>query len=110
MLDKAWALKDRTEFFRNKDEEMFEKSLSAYLNCLKGISNDMNKGIVIYKDEDKALFKLFVDDYNDFINIADIYTKIYLFMIKHNIMISWIIKNDFEPIQRIIRKIKRIED
>ena len=110
MLDKAWALKDRAEFFRNRDIKMFEKSLYTYLNWLKIISNDMNKGIVIYKDEDKILMQLFKDDYKDFMNVADIYTKIYLFMIKHNIMVSWIRKNDFEPIQKIVRKIKHIED
>ena len=108
MLDKAWALKDRTEFFRNRDKEMFEKSLFSYLNCLKGILNDMNKGVIIYKDEDKIVISLLKDSYKDFMNVADIYNKIYLYMIKHNIMVSWIRKNDFEPIQNIVRKIKHI--
>ena len=67
----------------------------------------MYKGIVIYTNEDKQIKKLFNDSYSDFKLVADKYTLLYLFMIKHNIMINWIVKNEFEPIQRIIARLKR---
>jgi len=106
-LDKAWALKDRMDFFRYKDRNLFLKSASSYLNFLKSTYVDMYKGIVIYTNEDKQIKKLFNDSYSDFKLVADKYTLLYLFMIKHNIMINWIVKNEFEPIQRIIARLKR---
>lgn len=105
-LDKAWALKDRMEFFRGKDQDLFIKSEKSYLNFLKSVLNDMKNGIVTYNNEDKDVLSLINDDYKDFIKTADKYTKIYLFMIKHNIGVNWIRKNEFEPIQRFIAKVK----
>ncbi len=106
-LDKAWALKDRMDFFRNKDNHLYLKSVSSYLNFLKLTYVDMYKGLVIYTNEDKQVQKLLRDSHSDFKLVADKYTLIYLFMIKHNIMINWILKNEFEPIQKIIARIKR---
>lgn len=105
-LDKAAALKERMEFFRNKDAEMYNKSVLLYIECLKSILNDINRGILTYTNEDKEVLRLINADYNDFIKVADRYTKIYLFMIKHNIGVNWIRKNEFEPIQRFIAKVK----
>ena len=105
-LDKAWALKDRMEFFRDKDQDLFLKSKENYLGFLISILNDMKNGIVRYTDEDNEVLQLINADYNDFIKIADKYTKIYLFMIKHNLGVNWIRKNDFEPIQRFLAKVK----
>ena len=107
-LDKAWALKDRMEFFRDKDSDLFKKSVRQYLFYLESILNDMNKGIIIYKDEDMKVIDLIKADYKDFMMIGDKYTKIYLFMIKHNLFENWIRKNDFEPIQRAIAKRKEL--
>lgn len=105
-LDRAWALKDRMEFFRDKDSELFAKSLTAYRTYLISVLNDMNNGIVIYTNEDERIIQLLKDDYREFISHADKYTKLYLFMIKHNIMVKWIKKNDFEPIKKILMKLK----
>ena len=66
----------------------------------------MNKGIIIYTDEDQKVIDLIKADYKDFLLIGDKYTKTYLFMIKHNLFVDWIRKNDFEPIQRILVKLK----
>lgn len=106
-LDKAWALKDRMDFFRNKNRNLFFKSVSSYLNFLKSTYVNMLKGIVIYTNEDKQIQKLLNESYSDFKLVADKYTLIYLFMIKHKIMINWIVKNEFEPIQKIFARIKR---
>jgi glycosyltransferase involved in cell wall biosynthesis len=105
-LDKAWALKDRMEFFRNEYNEFFGKAVVGYMQYLKSLYVDMYKGIVIYSDEDKKIRELIKADYKLFMKYADKYTKLYLFMIKNNIMVDWILKNDFEPIQRILSGIK----
>lgn len=106
-LDKAWALRDRMEFFRNTNKDFYLKSVLSYLNCLKSTYVNMYKGFVVYTNEDKVIQKLLMDNYSDFQLVADKYTALYLFMIKNKIMINWIVKNDFEPIQKIIARIKR---
>lgn len=105
-LDKAWALHDRMEFFRHKDRDLFDKSVRGYLGYLKGLCIEMKNGIVIYTSEDKTVLKLFIDSYRDFMRIADRYTKLYLFLIRHGIFVKWIIRNNFEPIQKMIAKVK----
>ncbi|MGN1201850.1 MAG: hypothetical protein ACI4RF_01030, partial [Eubacterium sp.] len=86
--------------------ELFVKSVEKYLIYLESVLNDMNRGMVIYTNEDREIIRLIKDDYQSFIKNSDKFTKLYLFMIKHNIMVDWIRKNEFDPIQRFIRKLK----
>jgi len=108
-LNKAWAFKDRMEFFRGRDQELFEKSTKSYYNFLISALNDMKHGIVIYTNEDETILQFLIDDYDDFTKYGDKYAKIYLFMMKHNIFVKWIRENEFEPIQRIVAKIKGLK-
>ncbi len=95
------TLIDRMKFFKTIDNCLYDMCLKHTLHYLKvKVCHEGGKVKSLCVDYLKSYKK-------EFLSVANKYDKIYLRLIFIKAFENWITKNDFEPIQKIIGKIKR---
>lgn len=101
MLDKQLALSDRVNYLPTQIPELKEKCIKSFYTYSIQTLTELYKGNEhnFYKQCKKILLK-YREQWFPYINNYD---KIYWVMMKIPILESWIMKNDFEPLQRIRR-------
>ena len=104
MLDRQKALEDRLKYLPTKLPDL-EKACcetffhwSAHILCQMHQANDME---AVQQGMD-MLFK----HYNVVRKYANKYSRIYLPLLKRKRSRHWVLSNDFEPIQKMIRRLK----
>lgn len=107
-IDKLEALYERIIFFKDKDNYAYFYSCREYIGYVSWLYSQLYSDRRSYLINDGTVIKMMKKSYNDILAVGNKYEKLYFFMVIHNILRKWIAKNDFEPIQNIIRKIKRI--
>ena len=108
-IDRLEALKERVDFFKNKDESAYRHSLKEYKNYLIHDFKVVYGGDVPYLDDKGEIVRMINNGYYELLSYCNKYEKLYFFMIRHNLFRKWIAQNDFEPIQNIIRRIRNIK-
>lgn len=108
-IDCLKALEERVGYLKDIDECVIstkkrykDEAILGFKNLYQHYSNNSQEDI-------KEFIDLFCRGYKEFFPNTNVYEKIYCFLIQLNIykINNWIAKNDFEPIQNIIRKLKR---
>lgn len=105
MLDKQLALMDRMFFLTKQLPDLEEKSVRAFIAYSENIMCQL------YKIHDEEWLHKAINNVKDNWNVvkpyANKYDRIYYLLLHFKSGREWILKNDFEPIQRIVRKLKR---
>ena len=115
MLDVYDALDDRIDFFQKKGFVELEQSVlkylffQMYLDQKKNLlcSNSMKNRFQLIQEKNRLLFKKRKKELKVVVNKYD-YLNYFVLAYGNERMVKWIIQNDFEPIQNIIRRIKRL--
>ena len=104
MLDRQMALEDRLRYLPQQLPDL-EKACcedfvgwSAHILCQMYINGDISSV--------KDALDLLLKHYDLAKKYANRYTRIYLPLLKTKRGMRWVLSNDFEPIQKIIRRIK----
>lgn len=99
MLDKQMALMDRVNYLPSQIPELKEKCIRSFYNYSVQILSQL------YKSNERALYKQgkanlleYKEKWSPYLNRYD---KHYWLMMKIPFLEAWIMKNDFEPLQRI---------
>ncbi len=104
--DIAAALYDNTVYLKGFDVALYNKSIAAYRNCL------FSQCVMFYKNhktanEHKYYWSLIKENKKLICANASVYDRLYISLISLGLCRSLITKNNFEPIQKIISKIKK---
>lgn len=105
------TLQNRMMFFKSIDNDLYLASVKHFFQFLKKIYVKCYCKQKFFGEQYADYFRSFIiKNFAVFYNNSNKYDKIYLVFLKFNIksINKWIGKNEFEPIQNIIRKIKHI--
>lgn len=106
------TLQNRMMFFRSIDKDLYILSVNHFFHYLKMKYSGCYCGKENFSEEDAEFFRRFIlKNFILFYQSSNKYDKLCLILLKlnSNVINNWIGRNDFEPIQKVIRKIRHIQ-
>lgn len=104
LLDKQMALADRLNYLPQKLPDLEDACAKSFLGYSKYMLVQM------YQDGDIASVQRGIDflmeHHSQFEQYVNKYDRIYLPLLNHKHSRHWVLTNDFEPIQKILRRLK----
>ncbi len=105
-LDKLEALQEQFDYFLNTKKSAPARAANKYFyyacHILYHFDKTRKKEFSLLRNHVKKSFKMMYRYLNR-------YQKIYFFMLRFSFAPAWILKHDFEPIQDMVRRLKRIK-
>ena len=103
--DTAMALLDNINHLKDFDSELYNMAISSYRNYLFRTATESYKN---YNSENEYLYyiDLIKESYEILKINANKYECLYMKMLISKILVGWILRNDCQPIQNILQKIK----